>query len=697
MAKLLLCVILAGLCAAQQCAPEVLPLQSLAAFSTVPPSYVQQQHALLPGPVWGSLRAPLPTNSFFTNIGLNATYFPIAPYPYHVKVDDSGVIISYAEWKSVTSSYITTPFIGNLILSADQASTMRIESYDLLSVTLKWNQNGGSGTLSSPIVRGSPFITMVYSQMTPVIKSSHALLTVNGNGGSGPFEGTEFSVRMNNGQLWKIFSLNGVPITFYKRSNQLVASTQFTGVLRATVTTRQSDEATLVNAAQTYPIGASITHSVQNDLATIQFKWITAGACPENLLMMALPHHMDSILLSEQLQTTNVTYQTIKGAMTGLRGSTWTLKEQLTPIKWFSPRGIPADKEASIRAALQQEKGRRNPVGDPYTAGKVLASMARLALVADELRDNETAHAIRQNLKADLDPWLLGTNWNALKYETAWGGLCSSQGLVDMNADYGQGWYNDHHFHYGYMVYAAAVIGKEDRAWLNSRRAAIMDIVRDYANPSSDDPHFPMTRNKDWFDGHSWASGLFPFGDSKNQESTSESVNAYYGVYLLGESLGDTELSNWGRMLLATEIRSVHKYWQITEASQIYPAPFKNNKVVGVLWSTKVDYATFFGANEEYIHCIQMMPFTPITEELLPASWVQEEYPVLSPVLTRTTEPIGEGWKGYVFMDHAIIDREAAWAEVQTLRWYDNGNSKTNTLYWVATRPPTSHKRISVN
>jgi endo-1,3(4)-beta-glucanase len=697
MARLFLCVILFGFCAAQQCAPEVQPLQSLAAFSTVPPSYAQQQHDLLPGPVWGSLRAPLPTNSFFTNVGVNASYFPIAPYPYHVKVEDTGVVISYAEWKSVTSTYITTPFIGNLILTAEQEATMRIESYDQLSVTLKWTQNEGSGTLTSPIVRGSPFITMVYSQMTPIIKSSHALLTVNGNGGSGPFNGTEFSVRMNNGQQWKIFSLNGVPITFYKRSNQLVCTSAFTGVLRAAVIAGQSDEASIANAAQTYPTGASISYSFLDDLATIQFKWRTAGGCPENLLMMALPHHMDSIVLSDTLRAANVTYQTIKGRMTGLRGNTWILKEQLTHIKWSSPRAIPADKVASVRAALMQEKGRRNYVGDPYTAGKVLASMARLALIADELNENETARAIRANLKADIDPWLLGTNWNALKYETAWGGLCSSHGLADMNADYGQGWYNDHHFHYGYIVYAAAVVGKEDKEWLNSRRSAIMDIVRDYANPSSTDPHFPMTRNKDWFDGHSWASGLFPFGDSKNQESTSESVNAYYGVYLLGESLGDTQLSNWGRMLLATEIRSVHKYWQITEASQIYPAPFKDGKIVGVLWSTKVDYATFFGGNAEFIHCIQMMPFTPITEELLPAAWVREEYPVLRQVLTRTTDPIGEGWKGFVYMDHAIIDREAAWAEVQTLRWYDNGNSKTNTLHWVATRPPTSQKRISLN
>lgn len=95
--------------------------------------------------------------------------------------------------------------------------------------------------------------------------------------------------------------------------------------------------------------------------------------------------------------------------------------------------------------------------------------------------------------------------------------------------------------------------------------------------------------------GHSWASGLFVFGDAKNQESTSEAVNAYYAIYLLGLAMENTYLADWGRLLLATEMRSSRKYWHITSDSEIYEAPFANNKIVGVLWSTKVDYATFFG------------------------------------------------------------------------------------------------------
>ena len=101
------------------------------------------------------------------------------------------------------------------------------------------------------------------------------------------------------------------------------------------------------------------------------------------------------------------------------------------------------------------------------------------------------------------------------------------------------------------------------------------------------------------------------------------------------------------------------------------------------MWGSKVDYATFFGANTEFIHCIQMSPFTPITEELLPFSWITEEYPILSTAIGTASE----GWKGFIYMAHAVIDPETSWNEGLTLLDYDDGNTKTNTLYWLATRP----------
>ena len=56
-----------------------------------------------------------------------------------------------------------------------------------------------------------------------------------------------------------------------------------------------------------------------------------------------------------------------------------------------------------------------------------------------------------------------------------------------------------------------------------------------------------------------------------------------------------------------------------------------------------MDYGTWFGANVEFIHCIQMLPFTPITEELLRPEWVEEEYPVVAEAYNRGD--LSEEWK----------------------------------------------------
>ncbi len=98
---------------------------------------------------------------------------------------------------------------------------------------------------------------------------------------------------------------------------------------------------------------------------------------------------------------------------------------------------------------------------------------------------------------------------------------------------------------------------------------------------------------------------------------------------------------------------------------------------------SKVDYATWFGSNVEFIHCIQMLPFVPVTEELLRPEWIEEEYPVLS----EAFDSADDAWRGYIIMAHAVIDKEAAWEEAQQLEFFDDGNTRTNTYHWIATRP----------
>jgi len=109
---------------------------------------------------------------------------------------------------------------------------------------------------------------------------------------------------------------------------------------------------------------------------------------------------------------------------------------------------------------------------------------------------------------------------------------------------------------------------------------------------------------------------------------------------------------------------------------------------VGVLWGTKADYATFFGAEVEYIHGIQWLPFTPVTELLLaPCAWAAADYAQAAMALSRPSPPIQEGWRGLLIMMRAVAgDQRAAWADAASLTAYDDGNTKSNTLWWIATR-----------
>ena len=140
---------------------------------------------------------------------------------------------------------------------------------------------------------------------------------------------------------------------------------------------------------------------------------------------------------------------------------------------------------------------------------------------------------ITQAVETALTPWLQGLNPDALLYDKTYGGVITTNGVADLYADYGSGWYSDHHFHYGYFAYAAATLAKLDVPYWEANKVPMETIIRDFCNPDPTDPDFPFARHKDFFDGHSWASGLYPQANGKGQESSSEVRYTLYSLYTL--------------------------------------------------------------------------------------------------------------------------------------------------------------------
>eukprot|EP01123_Difflugia_compressa_P012159 TRINITY_DN5105_c0_g1_i1.p1 TRINITY_DN5105_c0_g1~~TRINITY_DN5105_c0_g1_i1.p1 ORF type:complete len:548 (-),score=96.02 TRINITY_DN5105_c0_g1_i1:73-1686(-) len=369
--------------------------------------------------------------------------------------------------------------------------------------------------------------------------------------------------------------------------------------------------------------------------------------------------------------------------MIGVVGNSWTLVEPNLPtIDWTCPSGIiDCNKKDIIFQNLAEWEfydpgpfsGRNSSI---YWYDKGIWKLARLAEVAEEFGAPDIAQTMRNTLKGYLEELLLAKVPNPWVYEPVWGGVLPQDSLLSFWIDYGSGWYNDHHFHLGYMLYCIAVVSKADPQWGINLKPRIVDLLRDIVNPVMD-KYFPATRHMDLFVSHSWAGGLF--SGSRNQESSSEAVNAYYGTYVYGLSIGDTHIADVGRVLLATEIRGAQKYWHMKSSTTIYQSPFKDNTVVGILWEDGANYGTFFSGDPQDIHLIQMIPFSPISETLLSQDWVEQQFPVLE--RTRT-----KGWEDLVTANQAIIDPTNAWTNAFTVS-FGAGTTLPHTLYWIATRP----------
>ena len=503
----------------------------------------------------------------------------------------------------------------------------------------------------------------------------------------------------------------------------------------------ETDALILDDHAGTYPTGGDVRvtadRSADVDAGHIVFEWRVAymplgaplhgipplGRAP-SLLMLALPHHVDTLLISPALgflPEGSLKYRGgLKGQMTPVLGASWTMREVLPDMDWTPPRHVPEKYKPTILEQLnldvQRPKGEEDTMaswiayndyfGNAYWNGKEMARLATLELIAEHVTgstENEAVVSARNQLRSILDLWLDHENADPLVYDATYGGLCTINGLYDHNADFGMGYYNDHHFHLGYFLYAAAVAAKLDAGFVPKYRDQLFALFYDIANPGVgsslfeagiDRTAFPRARHKDFYDGHSWASGIFFMGQGKAQESSSEAINAYYGAYLLALAMGDVELVDWSRILLAMEIRTAQTYYHMPVHSPIYPKDFAHNKMVGVLGALSTGTVTWFGPSPLFSHGIQILPVTPITELVFQnIEFVREDIRFMDHLLATSDLEDADPWLCFIECERSIIDKDRAWQNLRALQRTDQGTTKTALLYFIATRPEPNDRK----
>jgi endo-1,3(4)-beta-glucanase len=262
---------------------------------------------------------------------------------------------------------------------------------------------------------------------------------------------------------------------------------------------------------------------------------------------------------------------------------------------------------------------------------QIMSKFAYITYTVNKLGQNPSLGAIGlRKLEEALARWIENRQMWPLAYDPVWGGIVSTASFEgrDSGYDFGGTYYNDHHFHYGYFVHAASIVAYLHPDWLKmgNNKVWVDTLIRDYANSDVGDPYFPPSRAFDYFNGHSWATGIFSSPDGKNEESTSEDAFAAYAMKMWGHVTGDPNMEARGNLQLAIMKNSFSNYFYYSPDNAVQPATFARNVVSGILFENKLDHSTFFGNRPEFVQGIHMLPVSPITSYIRPNTFVAYEW-----------------------------------------------------------------------
>lgn len=386
---------------------------------------------------------------------------------------------------------------------------------------------------------------------------------------------------------------------------------------------------------------------------------------------------------ADALDCTLGTYATIDGtyAVCEAASVSWDVP-LVEPTSSLDLDDITGPEREAIVAALQADASSLPELpADTYFGSKALYRIANLVQVADALDQPALAEDLQAVLAEQLRMWgdPDGCATRAERCFTYDGELA---GVVGLATAFGSEEFNDHHFHYGYLLYAAAVAGARDPD-LAGEIGPVLDLVaEDIAAPGTSDA-FPVRRAFDPVEGHSWASGISPFADGNNQESSSEAVLAYNGVALWADLRGDEALATSARWMLSAEAEASTRLWLAPDLSGFEAFA---HQIVAIEWGAKRDYATWFSADPAAMLGIQIIPGQPAAVGYL--SSVPAERIVAS-VEAAWPDARPDQFADYLLMYQALAGdeaRAAAWTAAVDLPddAIDDGTSRTWLLAWIA-------------
>jgi len=414
--------------------------------------------------------------------------------------------------------------------------------------------------------------------------------------------------------------------------------------------------------AYSFPTNTAVSWSYNESASTVSTTYAITTKAMEGtetgFLAALYPHQYDT--LSGSSINTSYTYTTSKGTMEVLNGTSFTTVDTYHGILPFIPPTSNIN-TAKLKAYVDEAPVASSTASDTYANGKSLGAAAQVVPLAKYIGDTAAYDNLHNSIESSMENWFTATSTKSsavFYYDSTWGTLIGYPAAYDSND-----MLDDHNFHYGYWIHAAAIDGLYNPSWIKTTAWGGMVglLVQDIANSDRTNTMFPFLRCFDVYAGHSWASGNAPFTDGENEESSSEGINAWAGMILYGTAIGDKNIRDTGIWLYTQEAKGISYYWFNGDGTKTntFPNSWWTRKSVANVFDDKDDIGTWFGSSPDYEHAIEFMPYTGGSYYLgLNPTYVEANY--LEDYTENGNTTTGGAWPDLMEMYEALYDPDTA-------------------------------------
>ncbi len=453
--------------------------------------------------------------------------------------------------------------------------------------------------------------------------------------------------------------------------------------------------------------------TIKNNVVETKFnfsfdtKRTTSETISNETIFAVMPHHYKNNK-GAITYFDNTEFQTLRGKMKLAKGGSFTTRYNtlgIVPFFQYDTKEI----KTNLATYLTEDNGGVNVSSvsqNPYRAGKIIAKLANMLPVADNINNSILKDSLKIKLKALLEDWFIyrdGEQSKYFAYDTTWGGLF---GVKD--DEFGSHLYNDHHFHFGYFIYSAAILAMYDDSFAKDYGQMVELLIKDIANTDRSDTNFPYMRHFDIYEGHSWANGMGGeeikdpksnsiYSDSINEESSSEAMNAWSAIYLWGLATQQQKYIDLGLSLYTIHYNSLRDYYldidatKIDDSERIYPKVmmegyYGNHGSIGILFGGRASYSVWWESDTDpqtktsrTIKGIQVLPLTPAMTYLA----YDKEYARKFYLQMESETPNDYYWNDIWTRFRALFEPQNALTSFINNPEIDEGGSKSFTYHFI--------------